>query len=762
MVELLLESTPDSMIIFESSGRIVFTNRHAGELFGRGHDELTGTATESLIPGLVSTVESQHSDMDREFDAIGPNDERIPIHVKTSPMHSEVIDCTICVIRDITERKQLENRLKILASFPEINPNPILELDPSGDVVFCNRAAEELFPDLRSLGKRHEFLGAIDSTISILANMGDQSISRDVRVNDQWFHQTIHRVDASIRVYGFNITDRKRVEYARELLSTAITKSKDWIYITDVNGTIEYVNDSVCEGCGYKRNELIGKSPKVWKSGFHENSFYTDLWSKIVSGAPFVGLFINRKKDGTRFTLDQTITPITDSNGVVTHFASTAKDITQEAELEERIDYLSHYDVLTGLPNRALFLDRLSQALLNAERNEVVIAVLVVDLDRFKYINDVQGSAFGDTILKEIANGLSEVVYERDTVCRFGNDEFGVAAEVARVEDVVPLVEKIRDRVSESILVGTDSVSPTANIGISVFPDDGSVAEELITNADLALAQAKIEGRNGYHFFTSRLNEQIAEFVSMESNLAEALSRSEFILYFQPYFDCGSRRITGMEALIRWMRSDGQLVNPGAFIPVLEDTRLIVPVGEWTISEACRQIKTWSKAGLPVVPISVNLSPIQFSHSNLLERIQSIVSEYKVDVSLLVFEITESTFMKDVDYTRGLLTELKNLGFCISIDDFGTGHSSLSYLKRFPIDNLKIDQSFVTNLTEDSDDSILVETIVTMAHNLKLRVIAEGVETDAHWDQLIEFDCDMAQGFCCGRPMPANEAEKFL
>jgi PAS domain S-box-containing protein len=306
--------------------------------------------------------------------------------------------------------------LKELASISELNPNPILEWDANGSVAYCNRAADTLFPEIRQQSKDHEFLVGFDSALRILLTVG-ASIARDVSVGSEWYHQTIHRVEAgsSVRVYAVNITDRKAVEFSRELLSTAVTKSKDWIYITDANGTIGYVNDSVTIECGYSREELIGATPSIWKSGFHGEAFYAELWRDILNSKPFFGIFVNRKKDGTRFSLDQTITPITASTGVITSFAATGRDITQQAELEKRINYLSYYDVLTGLPNRHLFLDRLKRTLLAAERHQKVIAVLVVDLDRFKFANDVQGTEVGDSILRGIAEGLSQAVYERDT-----------------------------------------------------------------------------------------------------------------------------------------------------------------------------------------------------------------------------------------------------------------------------------------------------------------------------------------------------------
>ncbi len=556
-------------------------------------------------------------------------------------------------------------------------------------------------------------------------------------------------------------SERMRAEREMRKLLTAVNRSGDSIYMTDRGGTIEYVNDATEAVSGYSREELVGKTPRIWKSGYHDDPFYQRLWETIGAGKTFAGIFINKGKDGRFFTLDQTITPVTDESGEVVNFVATAKDVTEQKVMEEKINYLSYHDPLTGLPNRNLLFDRLRRELLNAEREETTLAVFVVDIDRFRMINEAHSPSIGDKVLQSLGSRLEDAVYERDTVARFGNDEYGIVAAVKRPEELGPLVEKVRKATSRPLEIDDVLLSPTASIGISVYPEDGKEAAVLIRNAELSLDQAKENGRNSYKFFTSTMNRRASDYVELEGKLAAALKRKEFVVYYQPYFDFGSKSIAGMEALVRW-NDNGRIISPGKFIGVLEDSRLIIPVGEWILSSVCRQLKTWQDRGLHVVPVSVNLSAHQFAQEHVVELIHAIVRAHELDPSLLVFELTESVAMKDVDLTIRILKRLKDLGFSVSIDDFGTGYSSLAYLRRFPLDNLKIDRSFVMGIDEDPDDALIVTTVISMAHNLRLRTIAEGVESEEHWKILRILRCDLAQGYYCGKPSPPEVVEELL
>ena len=443
--------------------------------------------------------------------------------------------------------------------------------------------------------------------------------------------------------------------------------------------------------------------------------------------------------------------------------ADTLAGIIMRKMAEERIEYLAYYDNLTGLPNRNLFIDRLTQGIARVEYSKKLVAVLTIDIDRFKSINDTYGFDTGDAVLIEVAKRLIASVRDGDTVARLGNDDFGVLLiDIAQSDDIILVVEKIMKNASQTIHFNGKEIVLTLSVGISVYPNDGKDASSLIKNADLAFAKAKQQGRKGYQFYTEGLDVKASEFVLMEKNLFNAMKNEEFILHYQPYWDINTKKITGMEALIRWKSPESGLVSPGKFIPVLEDTRMIIEVGEWILRTATRQVKEWQNKGHPVVPVSVNLSLIQFRQKDLAEMVKRVMKEYGYYPSLLTLEITESAFMQDIDFTRSVLKSLKDIGISISIDDFGTGYSSLSYLKRFPIDNLKIDMSFIREIAADPDTASIVTAIIGMAHSLNLKTIAEGIETEEQWKILRLLRCDMGQGFYFSKPLPAEEIEKML
>jgi diguanylate cyclase (GGDEF)-like protein len=445
------------------------------------------------------------------------------------------------------------------------------------------------------------------------------------------------------------------------------------------------------------------------------------------------------------------------------HVADTLAGIIMRKKAEDRVEYLAYFDNLTGLPNRNLFIDRLTQGIARAEYHNKLVAVLTLDIDRFKSINDTYGLEAGDVVLKAVAKMLTQSVREGDTVARIGGDGFGILLiDIAQSEDIILVVEKIMKNVSQTIHFGGKEIVLTISGGISAHPHDGKDASVLLKNADMALARAKQEGRKNYQFYTEGMDVKASEFVLMEKNLFNAIKNEEFILYYQPYWDINTKKIAGMEALIRWKSPEFGLVSPGKFIPVLEDTRMIIGVGEWILRTAIRQVKDWQDKGYPVVPVSVNLSLIQFRQKDIAQMIERIIREIGFSPSLLTLEITESAFMQDIEITRHDLENLKNIGVSISIDDFGTGYSSLAHLKRFPIDNLKIDISFIREIATDPDTASIVTAIIAMAHTLNLKTIAEGIETEEQWKILRLLRCDMGQGYFFSRPLPAEEAERML
>lgn len=443
--------------------------------------------------------------------------------------------------------------------------------------------------------------------------------------------------------------------------------------------------------------------------------------------------------------------------------ADTLAGIIIRKKAEDRIQYLAYYDALTGLPNRNLFFDRLTQEIARAEYGKKPVAVVAVDIDRFKSINDAYGLEAGDAVLQEVAKRLLSSVRDGDTIARLGNDDFGVLlVDIADSSDIILVIDKIMKNVSHPILFDGKEIMLTLSAGISVYPDDGKEASSHMKNADRAIAKAKQQGRKNYQFYTQDMDVKATEFVQMEKDLFNAIKNEEFILHYQPYWDITTKKLIGVEALVRWKSPESGLISPGKFIPVLEDTRMIIEVGEWILRTAIRQVKEWQDKKYPIVPVSVNLSLIQFRQKDLSKMIEKIIKESGCCPSLLTLEITESAFMHDIDFTYSVLANLKRIGVSVSIDDFGTGYSSLAHLKRLPVDNLKIDMSFIREIATDPDTASIVTAIIAMAHTLNLKTIAEGIETEEQWKILQLLRCDMGQGYYFSKPLPAEEIEKFF
>jgi diguanylate cyclase (GGDEF)-like protein len=452
------------------------------------------------------------------------------------------------------------------------------------------------------------------------------------------------------------------------------------------------------------------------------------------------------------------------STGVVYRIAGIAEDITERKLAEERLMHLAHYDVLTSLPNRVLFYDRLKLALAHAKRNQWTVGVMLIDVDRFKNVNDTLGHAVGDRLLQQVSERLMRSVRAGDTVGRLGGDEFAVVlSNLATAQDGNLVAQKIMSSFKDPFrLEEGGEIYVTASIGISLYPDDSTDQDALIKNADAAMYRAKEVGRNAYRFYTPEMNARALELLSMESSLRRALDRREFLLYYQPKVNVTSGEIVGVEALLRWRHPERGLVSPVEFMPVLEETGLIVPVGEWVVKAVCAQISVWQSAGIDPKAVAINLSARQFVDKDLGTTIKRILEENRIDPHLIEFEITESSLMANTEESIRTLELLAHLGVGLSIDDFGTGYSSLGYLKRFPLDALKIDRSFVRDITTSTDDATITRAVISMAHSLGLKVIAEGVETQEQIAFLAEHGCDEFQGFYFSRPLPSDECGAWL
>ncbi len=544
------------------------------------------------------------------------------------------------------------------------------------------------------------------------------------------------------------------------LMGKVIESTAEAVVITDLDGKILQVNPAFCRTSGYSMSELIGQNPRMLRSGRHEPSFYKEMWQRLTGAGSWSGEIWDRRKTGELYPKWLTINLIRDEAGNPAFYVGLSSDITDFKETEERLHQLAYFDPLTGLPNRSLFHDRLERSILSGQRYGARVALLFLDLDHFKYVNDAMGHSAGDILLAEVGRRIAGTVRKADTVCRIGGDEFTVILEqISRSEDAGAIAQKIIGVLGKPFSINGQEVLVGASIGIAVYPYDDPTAEGLTRMADAAMYRAKSAGRNSYRFVSGQTDTANQARLAMVSDLRHAIDRGELLLHYQPMVSIDGSRVLGAEALARWRRvGNDQLVPPGEFIPLAEETGLILPLGSWALLDACRTAASWPAGGLPLL-VSVNVSPRQFAKPDLIREVREVLTESGLLPERLVIEITESTVMADAASAEKAIKELKDIGVKIAIDDFGTGYSSLSYLGRFPVDRLKIDQSFVRKIGSAPHADAIVTAIIAMASSLGLETVAEGVETEAERRFLEEHGCREAQGYLFSRPVPV---ESFL
>lgn len=560
-----------------------------------------------------------------------------------------------------------------------------------------------------------------------------------------------------------DITDRKRAENDLMLAKNIIENANEGVVVTDLEGVITDVNEAYESITGYSRDEVVGQTPAVNKSGRHDRAFYQEMWNCIHDKGFWQGEIWDRRKSGEVYPKWLSINTVRDDKGKPSHYVGIFSDITSKKSTEEQLERLAYFDSLTALPNRLLFRDRLGQEIAAARRHENKVALLFLDLDRFKYVNDTLGHAAGDELLQIVAQTLQDNVRDSDTVSRLGGDEFTVIIpDIDHVDQVSGITQKIIDELGMPLQLRGQEVQIGASVGVAIFPDDGDNIDQLSRHADMALYKAKDEGRNNFQFFSAELQIHIAERLALEEDLRKGLQRNEFLLYYQPKYNVATGDISGMESLVRWQQPERGLVSPVDFIPLAEETGLIIPMSEFILREACQQTAAWIAASNLPLKVAVNLSARQFQQQDLIGVIKSVLAESGLPAASLELELTESMVMGNVDEAIQTMHALRDLGLSLAIDDFGTGYSSLSYLKRFPINTLKIDQSFVRDLTTDSDDASIIQAIIAMGRQLDMHVVAEGVETKEQLEFLRQHECEEVQGYLMSRPLPAMDFAKLI
>jgi len=671
---------------------------------------------------------------------------------------------TIAVYTDISDRyqadrdlRQSEQRLKNIIT---THIHGLVILNQNSQIVFANPVAENLLNQ-----KKEDLIGtyfSVDTsgktTEIVLEKWGQVPVILQVRaVEIPWEKEMAHLVSL------IDITSLKQAQEKLQILYQASEQSPASIIITDAKGNIEYVNPKFEKVTGYSAEEVKGENPRILKSGYTSDQEYKIMWETITSGQEWHGEFKNKRKNSHIFWEYASISPIKNLEGEITHFVAVKEDITQRKQNEALLEYQANYDTLTALPNRILARDRLQQAITQAEEKKNQVAILLLDLDHFKQINESLGHELGDELLQEVAQRLFLCIQKSDTLARLGGDEFLILLpHLQSLYDPENIAHNILQLFKTPFHIQGEEIFISVSIGIALYPEDGFDAVMLMKNADSAMYEAKNEGRNTFKFFTSQINQQVQTRNLVEKHLRHAISHNELYMVYQPFIDLKSGSVVGAEALMRWSNSELGQVRPDRFIPIAEETGLIVELGAWALDRACAEAAQWQRLQDSPLWVAVNLSPREFRESNFINEILATVQRYQISTQCLELEITERLLMEDIPNAKELIQALHDRQIRLAIDDFGTGYSSLSTLKRYPFQVLKIDRSFISEIPEDPEAVSLVKTIVGMAQSLGLKSIAEGIETAEQQEFLQSLGCDYGQGYYFSKPLTAQAFRDYL
>ncbi len=613
--------------------------------------------------------------------------------------------------------------------------------------------------EFRNTGRPRKHLVAVPRRVLAAGDSNDGTVAVILRQQESSSPALREKFVALVKP---ETTIHQNIDEHNRLRSLAFDRHWEGIVITDARRRFVLVNDVFTRVTGYTMEEVEGRPLAFLDAGTQEHALIVTMWRIIREHGSWSGEFWSRRKNGEIHAEWATIKAERDVGGEITHYIIWFSDITERKRTEERLNYLAQYDILTGLPNRTLFRDRLRLAMSRAQREKRTMAVMFLNLDRFKEINDALGHEAGDMVLRYVTHRLKDSLRESDTVARLGADEFAMILEgLMSIDEMALVADKILEVFGEPVLVQENELFVTASIGIATYDGGSESEEEIIKSAHLAMDSAKQEGRNVYQFYCRESHAKSPALLTMESQLRHALDRNELTLLYQPRVDVRSGKVVAVEALLRWNSREIGPVSPVSFIPVAEDTGLILPIGDWVMREACRQCRMWADDGHDI-KVAVNLSVRQFKHKNLLRATAAAIEEAGIAPSQFELEITESMLMHHTESSVATLKQLSAMGVEIAIDDFGTGYSSLAYLKGFPVHALKIDQSFVREITNDAEDAAIVRAVTSLARNLGLKVIAEGVETEAQLAFLRTLECDEYQGYLFSKPITADAVGNLL
>ncbi len=797
-MDTLFETVPDAIITANKHGRLLQANKTAVALFGYSQDELLNLRIEELMPERfrhehlgyrTSYFDSpkkramENSDVLHIVTKMGAE---IPVEISLSYFKEGNENIAVATIRDISVRKHQEAAIKLsqkrLAEAQRIAKLGSWSMDlTTGETIWSKevysilRQPKEITPSLElylslscdtEMDELNEVISSLKKTQNsynlirkLCFGNGDTCYVREEgEVSRDPDGRVTHAV-GTIR----DITDSVKTREKLEQAAVVFEHTSDAVLITNTEHKIIAINHAYSRISGYSEAESLGQDAGFTKSGQHDENFYHEMREQLEQTGSWQGEIWDRRKDGEIYPKWLSINSVRNDRGAMRYYVGVFSDISHIKSTEDKLRHLALHDSLTGLPNRLSFNDQLERALHHAKRNEQGVAVLFLDLDRFKTINDSLGHPIGDALLIEVASRLKSCLRNEDVIARLGGDEFTIIMEdILTPEDAAKVSEKIIHALSAPVDLDGHQFYITTSIGISLFPEDGGSVTELVKNADAAMYRAKESGRNRYEFYSSELADAAVERLELEGELRQAISNQEFSLYYQPQFNIQTGEITGAEALIRWHHPERGIISPDQFIPVAEETGLINQIGEIALHKACIQLSRWRKKGWNLPKVSVNVAGQQIHSGQLLGLVKEALSLANLPPNALEVELTETTLMEKTDLTINTLSKLRDLGVTISIDDFGTGYSSLSYLKTLPIQRIKIDRSFVQDIPEDSNDMAITKAIIALSRNLQLDVIAEGLESEEQEVFLLAEGCVEAQGFLFSKPLPAKELfERF-
>ena len=795
----LIETAEEGVLALDPGNHVALANPKAGEILGGEPERLQGRSIfeimpRELHPQLRERIEQVRLGRRQTFELSVPRGDHLQwLHVAASPIRGRGghFAGILSVGTDITERKSLEQQLerseRFLRRVLQTLPVGTWVADEQGNFLLTNPAGRAIWAGADKVGPEGyagfkgwwpgtgEPIAAHDWAMVRALDRGETTLDEVVEI--QAFDGTrklvrhsaapVHGDDGALWgaiVVAEDITEQRHAQIEMRRLYNAIEQAADAILTLDTDLRVVYANPAFEQTTGFDSNEASGRRLEGFLDQTRHDAHYMGrLHASVRSGEVFRDVLVGRRKDGRRFSWEATFTPVRDETGAVHSIVASGSDITDQEAMQTRLYEMTRKDLVTELPNRTRLAEHLEQSIVRSARHHRTVALMLLDVDDFKVVNEGFGHETGDMLLRQFGDRVAGCVREGDLVARIGADEFGVLLDdLATPGDTALVAEKINRCLTQPFLVEGQEVFLDTSIGIALVPDDGSDAATLLRHANMALSEAKLGGGRHYEYYAAKMALATEERVTLHGALRHALDRDELELHFQPQIDLKRGCVRGVEALLRWSQRDWGPISPARFIPLAEETGLILPIGEWVLRTALEQAQQWRGQGLPGLIISVNVSPRQFADPGLVDQIEQVLSRTGMPAGALEIEITEGTVMSQTQQVGERLRAIKSLGVSLSVDDFGVGYSSLAYLSRLPLDILKIDRSFVTGLFESTHEQSIVRAIVSLAHNLNLKVIAEGVETDDQLHFLEGVRCDMVQGFLLARPIPAGQVSGQL